>query len=141
MGQLAPEPRQVNICVDTNVLLRAIVDDNPKQARIASKLLREADAVHIPLVCICEFAWVLRSRYGFTTPDIYRAISTLLNSSNVFFDQEAAEAGLAAMREGYDFADAVIMHQGYGLGGETFMSFDKDAVAFAHKQGLKAKLL
>jgi predicted nucleic-acid-binding protein len=45
------------------------------------------------------------------------------------------------MRAGADFADAVIAYEGQRLGGETFVSFDKKAVAAIAKQGMKTRLL
>ena len=45
------------------------------------------------------------------------------------------------MQSGADFADGVIAYEGHWLGGETFVSFDKKAVAAVEKQGQKAKLL
>jgi predicted nucleic-acid-binding protein len=63
------------------------------------------------------------------------------DSENVALDLEAVDAGLAAMVSGADFADGVIAYEGRCLGGETFVSFDKKAVAAVEKQGQKAKLL
>jgi predicted nucleic-acid-binding protein len=48
---------------------------------------------------------------------------------------------LAALQAGADFADGAIVYEGAWLGGETFVSFDKKAVAALTRQGLKAKLL
>ena len=51
------------------------------------------------------------------------------------------DAGLAILNEGGDFADGLIAHEGRWLGGETFVSFDKRAVALIAKQGQQTKLL
>ena len=48
------------------------------------------------------------------------------------------EAGLAALRASGDFADGVIAAQGIGLGGTTFASFDRDAVAALQSGGMAA---
>jgi predicted nucleic-acid-binding protein len=45
------------------------------------------------------------------------------------------------MNAGADFADGVIAYEGRWLGGETFVSFDKKAVAAIAEQGMKARLL
>jgi predicted nucleic-acid-binding protein len=55
----------VKISVDTNVLLRAVVQDDAAQAKIAVKVLTEATLIAIALPCLCEFVWVLRKVYAF----------------------------------------------------------------------------
>lgn len=134
-------PAKMNITVDTNVLVRAVVRDDPKQARTASKILKEADLIAVPLPCLCEFVWVLRRVYNFGQQDISVALETLLNASNVAVNRPAVEAGLAVLNEGGDFADGLIAYEGNWLGGETFVSFDKRAVSLIARQGQQAKLL
>jgi predicted nucleic-acid-binding protein len=51
-----------------------------------------------------------------------------------------AEAGLALLDAGGDFADGVIAHEGYWLGAETFVSFDKKAVKLVEASGGMARL-
>ena len=131
----------MNITVDTNILVRAVVRDDQKQARIASKILKEADLIAVPLPCLCEFVWVLRRVYNFGQQDISTALETLLNTSNVAVNRPAVEAGLAVLNEGGDFADGLMAFEGSWLGGETFVSFDKRAVSLIARQGQPAKLL
>ncbi len=131
----------MKITVDTNVLIRAVVRDDVTQARAAAKLLKEADLIAVPLPCLCEFVWVLSRVYRFTQQDISAALEALLNASNIAVDRPAADAGLAVLRAGGDFADGLIAHEGNWLGGETFVSFDRKAVALLGKQGQRAKLL
>ena len=131
----------MNITVDTNVLVRAVVRDHEKQARTASKILKEADLIAVSLPCLCEFVWVLRRVYNFGQQDISRALQALINASNVAVDRPAADAGLVVLNAGGDFADGLIAYEGNWLGGETFVSFDKKAVSLVVKQGQQAKLL
>lgn len=56
-------------------------------------------------------------------------------------DRVAVELGLAQLEAGGDFADAVIAHQGQCLGGDLFLSFDRQAVALLHQQEIAARLL
>ena len=56
----------MRVAVDTNVLVRAVVRDDAKQAKLAAKLLLNADLIAVALPCLCEFVWVLRRVYGFT---------------------------------------------------------------------------
>jgi predicted nucleic-acid-binding protein len=131
----------MNITVDTNILVRAVVRDDEKQARTASKLLKEADLIAVSLPCLCEFIWVLRRVYNFGQQDVSAALEALLNASNVAVNRPAVDAGLAVLNEGGDFADGLIAYEGNWLGGETFVSFDKKAVSLIAKQGQQAKLL
>ena len=131
----------MNITVDTNILVRAVVRDDEKQARTASKLLKEADLIAVSLPCLCEFVWVLHRVYNFGQQDVSAALEALLNASNVAVNRPAVDAGLAALNEGGDFADGLIAYEGNWLGGETFVSFDKKAVSLIVKQGQQAKLL
>ena len=131
----------MKITVDTNVLVRAVVRDDVRQARTAAKLLKEAELIAVSLPCLCEFVWVLRKVYGFPQQDIAAALEALLNASNVIVNRPAADAGLAVLNAGGDFADGLIAYEGSWLGGEVFVSFDRKAVALLVKQGQKAKLL
>lgn len=49
--------------------------------------------------------------------------------------------GLAFLKAGGDFADGLIAYEGSWLGGDTFVSFDKKAVALVAEKGQQAKLL
>jgi predicted nucleic-acid-binding protein len=131
----------MKITVDTNILVRAAVRDDEKQARMATKLLKEAELIAISLPCLCEFVWVLSRVYGFRQQDISAAIIALLNAGNVVANHSAVDAGLAVLNAGGDFADGLIDYEGSWLGGETFVSFDKKAVALLSKQGRTAQLL
>lgn len=131
----------MKVTVDTNILLRAFLHDDPVQAQAAEKTLSRASLVALPLPCLCEFVLVLSRSYRFNRHEIARAVEALCSASNVVFDGLAVEAGLAVLKEGGDFADGVIAHQGRSMGGETFISFDKKAVASLTGQGQKAQLL
>jgi predicted nucleic-acid-binding protein len=131
----------MKITVDTNVLVRAVVRDDERQARTAAKLLKEAELIAVTLPCLCEFVWVLRRVYNFGQQDISAALEALLNASNVAVNRPGADAGLAVLNEGGDFADGLIAYEGNWLGGETFVSFDKKAVSLIVKQEQQAKLL
>ena len=131
----------MKVAVDTNVLVRAVVRDNSAQARVATKVLTEAELIAIALPCLCEFVWVLRRVYGFQSADAAIAIRALLAAANVEMNRPAVEAGLSMLEAGGDFADGVIAYEGRWLGGETFVSFDKKAVALLTAQGQRARLL
>jgi predicted nucleic-acid-binding protein len=131
----------VKIAVDTNVLVRAAVRDDLEQADAATKLMARAKMVAIAVPSLCEFVWVLRSVYRFQSSDIAKAIRTLLAAENVEASRPAIDSGLAVLEAGGDFADGVIAYEGKWLGAETFVSFDKKAVAMLTEQGVSARLL
>lgn len=131
----------MKIAVDTNVLVRAVAQDDPEQAKIATKLLSNAEMIAVAIPCLCEFVWVLRGVYGFKVSDVAEAIRALLAAENVEANRPAVEAGLAMLDAGGDFADGVIAYEGRWLGAETFVSFDKKAVERLKDQGQTARLL
>lgn len=128
----------MNVTLDTNIIVRAVIQDDPKQAAIAARMLREADLVAIPSSCLCEFFWVLRRVYHLPSNKIATALRRLIASANVVTDKAAAEAGLWFLDRGGDFADGVIEYQGRYLGATTFASFDRQAVRVLEQAGLSA---
>ncbi len=131
----------MKVAVDTNVLIRAVVRDDPAQANVAAKILTDAELIAVATPCLCEFVWVLLKVYHFQPSDAATAIRALLAAANVEANRPAVEAGLSALDAGGDFADGVIAYEGNWLGGETFVSFDKKAVALLTAQGQPARLL
>jgi predicted nucleic-acid-binding protein len=135
----------MKITVDTNVLVRSVLRDDEKQAGAAEKVLKEATAIAValPVLCefLCEFVWVLRKVYDLAPADIATAVRVLLDTRNLVVNRPAAEAGLAILDAGGDFADGVIAYEGIWLGGETFVSFDNKAVVLLKEQRHSATLL
>jgi predicted nucleic-acid-binding protein len=127
--------------VDTNVLVRAVVEDDRKQSAAAAKFLRNTQLIAVSLLCLCEMVWVLRSVYDFGREEIAESIEALLDAKNVVVNRSAADAGLAMLRAGGDFADGAIAWEGRWLGGETFVSFDRKAVAKMTELGDAATVL
>jgi predicted nucleic-acid-binding protein len=131
----------MKVTADTNVLIRAAVQDDLHQARRAAKILAEADLVAVPVPVLCEFVWVLRRAYRKSATDVSDAIRRLMRSPNVVMNRTAVEVGLSALDAGGDFADGVIAHEGEWLGAEEFVSFDSKAVSLLQAQGSRARLL
>ncbi|MEW6597644.1 MAG: type II toxin-antitoxin system VapC family toxin [Pseudomonadota bacterium] len=131
----------MKITADTNVLLRAVLDDDLAQQQAAIEALERADLVAVSLQSLCEFAWVLARSYQTARADIASALRAVIAMRNVVVNRPAAEAGLAMLEAGGDFADGVIAYEGRWLGGETFVSFDKQAVRRLAAQGLPAQVL
>jgi predicted nucleic-acid-binding protein len=131
----------VNITADTNVLVRAVVLDDPQESRLASKALHDAETVAITLPALCEFVWVLSRGYKRTPDEIRTAIRRLIASASVAADRPAVDAGLAVLQAGGDFADGVIAFEGRRLGGSVFVSFDRRAVSLVMANDGQTRLL
>ena len=86
-----------------------------------------------------RYASLERARYPRGV--IAAAIRQLLTIRNLEIDLVGANAGLAMLEAGGDFADGVIHYDGLRLGGEAFVSFDRRAVALLKDQGQSAHLL
>jgi predicted nucleic-acid-binding protein len=131
----------VKITADTNLLVRAIVEDDARQARLARRELGEAELVALTLPVLCELVWVLDSQHKVPRPEIAAALRRLIEVENVVCDRAPVEAGLAQMDAGGDFADGVIAFEGAWLGAETFVSLDRKAVRRLDARGVAARLL
>lgn len=131
----------MKITADTNVLVRAIVADDSKQARLAQAALENADLIAITPTTLCEFVWVLLRGYDIPPVDVAAAIRRLVATANVEVNRPAVEVGLALLEQGGDFADGIIAFEGESLGATTFASFDKDAIKRLKKLGRDSLLL
>jgi predicted nucleic-acid-binding protein len=131
----------MKITADTNVLVRAITGDNARQSKAAQAALKNADVVALAIPAICELVWVLSQGYKISPREIAEAVRRLTNGANVVVNRPAAEAGLALLDTGGDFADGVIAYEGNWLGADAFVSFDKKAVKLMEAQGGSARLL
>jgi predicted nucleic-acid-binding protein len=131
----------VKIAADTNVLVRAITGDDERQSKVAQTALANADMVALAMPVLCELVWVLSQGYKHSAAEIAGAVRHLIDSANVVVSRPAAEAGLALLEAGGDFADGVIAYEGSWLGADTFVSFDRRAVRLMTAQGKAARLL
>jgi predicted nucleic-acid-binding protein len=131
----------LKITPDTNLLVRALTHDDAAQAERAEAALASAELVAFSLVVLCELGWVLRRSYKIPAADIAEGIRRLTSGDTVAVDRRSLEAGLDFLDRGGDFADGVIAHQGYELGGDVFVSFDRHAVDLVKRAGEAAHLL
>ncbi len=129
----------MRITADTNILVRIIVRDDAVQAQAALDLVEAAEAVFIPLPCLCEFAWVLDSVYGLPRGKIAQSIRGIASRGNVVFDETSVAAGLRLLDAGGDFADGAIASAGASMGADVFVSFDRKAVARLDGIGIAAR--
>ncbi len=112
--------------IDTNVLVRALVNDNAAQSARAVALLTGHD-IFIPVTVVLELEWVLRSRYAFAPKVVAQAIEKIAALSNVVVGERAAVLAAATRAaQGWDFADA--LHHALSHGCEDFLTLDADLV-------------
>ncbi len=131
----------MKMIADTNVLMRAMLDDDAAQSRASRLALSSADQVVVGRHVFCEMVWLLRQHYKMPKAEVVKVIRGYLDAGKVITDTAAVRAGLQALEAGADFADGVIALEGAWLGGETFVSFDKKAVKAVAEQGMSAELL
>ncbi len=125
----------MNITPDTNILLRASIGDDPDQTERAEHILASATTIVLTTTVLCEFVWVLTRTLKRSAADVAASIERLLSAETTISDRAAVEAGLAFLKAGADFADGVIAYQGAQLGGNTFVTFDRQAAAAARARG------
>src|ERR1039458_3123008 len=124
------------IAVDTNVVVRLLTGNNPKQAAAARSLFA-AGPIWIAKTILLETAWVLRSFYRFDESAIRDAFTRLLGLKNVHTEDKASmAAALALTVHGIELADA--MHLSSRPSGAAFVSFDRSFVQRARRAGLSA---
>ena len=121
------------IALDTNVLVRYIVQDDKAQTKKAAQAI-EGLTVDMPAfiscIVLCELNWVLASFYKISKTDRIEALQGVL--SVAVFDIERAEVCLKALKlyeaGAADFSDYVIQQVAAQEGYDTVLSFDKKAL-------------
>ena len=120
--------------VDTNVVVRLLTGDDPKQAT-AARTLFASQQIWIAKTVLLETSWVLRSLYGFEESAIRDAFSKLLGLKNVNVEDEPlVAAALALTVHGIELADAI--HLSSKPPGAVFVSFDQPFVRRAMRAGV-----
>ena len=121
------------IGIDTNVLVRHIVQDDEQQARDASRLIESRctpdDPGIISLVVLCELVWVLDCGYGYDRHTILTLLRRLLAAEDLRVERsELAWQAVGLYEEGKaDFADYVIGLCHEAGGAEVTFTLDRRA--------------
>src|SRR5690606_24039820 len=79
----------VKITADTNVLVRAITEDEARQSKTAQAALSDAEVVAVTLPALCELVWVLSRGYRIPAAEIAETIRRLINSATVVTNRPA----------------------------------------------------
>jgi predicted nucleic-acid-binding protein len=113
--------------LDTNVLVRYLVRDDPVQAARAARELERDEQFFIGAVVLCELVWVLESGYGFNRHEIAEALDRIFTTAQ--FEIEDKDIAFGALqdfrRSPADFADCVIGRRNRAAGAAETVTFDK----------------
>lgn len=124
--------------IDTNILIRYIVQDDAVQSALAGELIEKRftpeNPAHINRIVLCELVWVLSAAYGFERSEIARALRQILltDSFRVEDHSVAWEALGDYAAGGADYADLLIGRGNRDVGVETTLTFDRKAAAGPH---------
>jgi predicted nucleic acid-binding protein len=111
------------LAVDTNVVVRLLVNDDARQGARARQLF-ESDEIWIGVTVLLETAWVLESVYELSVTETVRALRRLLGLPSVRVEDAGAVArALDGAGRGLELADA--LHQACAPEGATFVTFDR----------------
>ena len=111
------------LAVDTNVVVRLLVNDDARQGAAARRLF-ESDEIWIGVTVLLETAWVLESVYDLSADETVKALQRLLGLPNVRAeDPGAVAAALDAAGRGLELADA--LHLMRAPGDAEFVTFDR----------------
>lgn len=124
------------IGLDTNVVVRYIMQDDARQSRLATRLIESLTPESpgfLPLVTVVELVWVLSSSYRLDREQVTEALDLLLRSKEIVVDR--ADLVLQARRvfaaAGADFADSLIEKIASAAGCDATMTFDTGAAKAA----------
>jgi predicted nucleic-acid-binding protein len=124
------------IGLDTNVLVRYIMQDDPKQSPKATSLIESLEVDRpgfIGVVSVVELYWVLTSCYELTSDQVRQALHLLLRTRQIVV--ERADQVLRALRVSEtgkaDFADCLIERTAASAGCEQTLTFDASAARHA----------
>ena len=130
------------IGLDTNILVRYLVKDDPIQTPVAINLVRSLSVEEpgfLSLVVVSELIWVLRITYRYRNNEIANVVEALLQSRELIVEQEelVADALRGFVTGSADFADYLIERAGHLAGCNHTFTFDKRAAGFAGMRLLK----
>ena len=120
------------IGLDTNVLVRYVAQDDPRQSPKATRLIETLTPQapgFVGIVALIELVWVMTSCYGSTREDLCEILEAIFRAKELVIDRaDTVWKALRKFREGKaDFADCVIECTGSEAGCEHTLTFDRDA--------------
>jgi predicted nucleic-acid-binding protein len=107
------------------VLVRYLTWDDEGQAIEAANAIEGADAIVAPMIVLCELVWVLKRAYRFAASEIIDILHRLVAIRAVEIERPAAEAGIAMLARGGDFADGVVRYETDRAKCDHLVTFDQ----------------
>lgn len=127
------------IALDTNVLVRYLLNDDEAQAEIAEALLASGEICFIPITVWLELVWVLEC-YDCQPQDIAKALRHLLGLPNLqTVESLSLLRALNGFEGGADFADA--LHVALSAQAESFVTFDQPLVKRAKRLDMQPTVI
>jgi predicted nucleic-acid-binding protein len=113
--------------VDTNVLLRLLLDDDEEQASAARSLQRSHAPLFVSHVVLAETAWVLTSAYGFSRERLGKLVQMLLDADGISLQEpQLVRVALDAFQSSRaDFPDCLILAIAESAGMAPLATFDE----------------
>ena len=130
--------------LDTNILVRFLVEDDARQLAAAKRLIRQCIAsgksLCVPITVSLELEWVLRANFEFGKAEVIGTISQLLSSIELSFESEGAlESALVLYGQGSaDFSDCLHVALASAAAQQPLWTFDKAASKVAGARLLSA---
>lgn len=124
--------------IDTNVLVRYLVQDNPVQSREATHFLEKECSVEEPVfingIVLCELVWVLETAYEYSRQIVAPIIDKILRTKQFNIDKPdiVLKSLQGYQHDGADFADHYIANLNGKKGCEFTYTFDKKASQLNH---------
>ena len=117
------------IAIDTNVIIRPLIDDDAAQSDAARRLLGKLTTENPGFLCretMLEFVWVLERVYAVPRSIIGTAVLDLISSDNIVVENDEAvtRATYRYMQGGVDFADLMILSAAQASGCVQLYTFD-----------------
>lgn len=134
------------IAIDTNVLVRYIMQDDPIQSPIATRLIEqkcdEKNPALINHLVLCETLWVLQRTYGYKRDKLVPLLKQILATDCFEIPQRAVVWNAVYDFESHnaDFSDYLICHSNKFLGAGLTYTFDKKAAKHKHCQLLDSSI-
>lgn len=133
MPAFSPKQSVDMLAIDTNVVVRYLTNDHPRQSPRARALI-DGQPVYVAVTVMLEVEWVLRSAYGYRPADIARAMRSFAGLPTVSVeDPTVVAAALDLSESGMDFADALHLRKTAHC--EGMASFDRKFVKAARDAG------
>jgi predicted nucleic-acid-binding protein len=117
--------------LDTNVLVRYLTQDDPRQSVAAGRVIEDAarnqELLHLSVIVLCELVWVLNTAYDQSKSQIVETMDQILATPSFSIEYDAlVRAALRSWRSGKgDFSDHLIGEINRGAGCRDTVTFDR----------------